>query len=359
MKAEHMKYEIFREFPPPQAEAAWHDLLGRLDLPSHYNAPEYFLEPFWTGKRPFAVLAFEGSRAVAVLTGIHEGNQAICGLPTRPQIAVDPNADVNAALGALLRGLFEEAGTEKLITLYTWPSLEHRHFAKQGFRRHEFQGCVVLDLTLGPEALFQKFSKNRRRGIRFAETQEITVRIADNEEDLRRAYDVYLQWRGTGRKSIKGERRAFDYFEAAHKLQNNRRLFIAESSGRVIAIDMFRFHPAGLIEYAGNCSLDDFLRLKPNDLLLWKAIEWACSQGLRRFSLGGADLFHRQFGGSVAPVVRYRLDRTLLRRHDLQEIVVDAARRTFHKLPPSAQQKVRRALGKLAVVKPAAGKKDP
>lgn len=343
---DNMKYEIWRTFPSPQAEAAWRGLIGRLDLPSHYNAPEYFLEPFWIGKRPFAVLAFEAGQAVAVLTGIHEGDEVVCGLPTRPQIAIDPKQNVNAALDALLRGLFEEARTEKLISVYTWASLELQRFAARGFRRREFQGCVVLDLSQEPNALFQQFSKNRRRGIRFAETHGVAVRVAEDREDLRRAYDVYLQWRGTGRKNIKGERRAFDDFEAAHKLQENRRLFMAELSGKVIAIDMFRFHSAGLIEYAGNCSLDEILHLKPNDLLQWKAIEWACSQGLRRLSLGGADLFHRQFGGSVVPIARYRIDRTLLRQHDLQEMVTDTARRTFHKLPCSAQQKVRRALGK-------------
>jgi lipid II:glycine glycyltransferase (peptidoglycan interpeptide bridge formation enzyme) len=94
---------------------------------------------------------------------------------------------------------------------------------------------------------------------------------------------VYLHWHGTKRKNIKEERRTFENFETAHQLQNNRRLFLAELSGRLIAIDMFRFHPVGLIECAGNCSsLDEFLHLKPTDLLQWKAIEWACSQGLRR-----------------------------------------------------------------------------
>jgi hypothetical protein len=341
-----MKYDILHTFPSARTEAAWRGLIGRLELPSHYNAPEYFLEPFWSGKQPFAVLAFQEHQAVAVLTGIHEGDQLICGLPTRPQIAVDPKADLNTAVDALLQGFFHEAGAAKLLTVYSWPSLELRQFAARGFRSRELQGCVVLDLSRGPDALFQQLSKNRRRGIRFAETQGITVRIGKDEKDIRRAYEVYLQWHDTKRKSIQEERRTLENFEAAHKLQSNRRLFMAELSGKVIAIDMFRFHSAGLIEYAGNCSLDEFLHLKPNDLLLWKAIEWAFGRGLRRFSLGGADLFHRQFADSVVPIVRYRLDRTLLRKHDLQEMAVDSARGAFRKLPPSAQQKVRRVLGK-------------
>jgi Acetyltransferase (GNAT) domain len=341
-----MRYEIFHEFPPVEAEAAWRGLMGQLGLPSHYNAPEYFLEPFWTGKQPFAVLTFDGEKAVAVLTGIHDHDQVICGLPTRPQIAVDPNTDLNAALAALLQGLFEEAVQAKLVSVYSWSSLELPAFTARDFRCRQFQGTVVLDLAEGPEALFQQFSKGRRSNIRFAEKHGVSVRIANDHADICRAYDVYLAWHGTKRKKVKGERRTFESFEAAHRLQQNRRLFLAEVSGKVIAINMFRFHSGGLLEYAGNCSIDEFLHLKPNDVLQWKAIEWGCSQGLRRHSLGGADLFHRQFGGTIVPIHRYRIDRTWFRRHDLREYVTESTRKTFHRLPLSAQKGIRRALGR-------------
>jgi hypothetical protein len=48
----------------------------------------------------------------------------------------------------------------------------------------------------------------------------------------------------------------------------------------------------------------------------------------------------------VVPVVRYRLDRTLLRKHDLREMVEDAARKKLRQMRPSMQEKVRRTLGK-------------
>jgi hypothetical protein len=338
-----MKYEILHEFPAHRAEAAWRDLVSRLEIPSHYDAPEYFLEPFWDGKQPFAVLALEGDRVVAVLTGIHEGKQVISGLPSRPQIAVDPNTDTIAALEALLQGLFKEAGPAKLLTVYTWPSLELPPFAALGFRRRQLQGNVVLDLTQGAEILFQQFSKDRRRNIRFAEKHGITVRVATEKEDLLRAYDVYVAWRSTERKKVKGECRTFENFETGHRLLKNRRLFLAELSGKVIAINGFRFYSGGLFESAGNSSLEEFLHLKPNDLLQWKGIEWACGHGLRRHSLGGAHPFLARFGGTVVPVLRYQIDRTLLRQHDVREIVADTARKKFRQLPPSMQEKVRRA----------------
>jgi hypothetical protein len=335
-----MRHEIVYQFPPPQVEAVWRDLLNRLEAPAHYDSPEYFLEPFWAGKRPFSILALEGDQAVGVLSGVHERNQVICGLPARPQISVDRNADSTAALEALVQGLFKEAEKAKLLTVYSWPALDLTPFTVRGFRRRQLLGSVVLDLSRGAEVLFQQFSKDRRRNIRFAEKHGITIRMASNREDFLRAYEVYLAWFEAEQKKLGGEPRTFQNFESAQLLTKNRRLFMAELSGMVIAINMFRFYPAGLFESAANCSLSEFLHLKPNDLLQWKGIEWACSQGLRRHSLGGAHPFLTRFGGTVVPVIRYRMDRTLLRKHDLREIVEDTARKRLRRLRSSTKKEV-------------------
>src|SRR5258708_6167996 len=322
-----MRYEILHQFPDPSSEAAWRDLLSRLEMPSHYDAPEYFLEPHWAGKNPFSILALHNNHAVAVLTGIHQGGQVISGLPSRPQISVDPRADPAAALETLRQGLLKEAAGAKLLTVYSWPALELSPFSAQGFRRRELQGNVVLDLTQGANALFQQFSKDRRRNIRFAEKHGITIRLATNRQDFLHAYDVYLAWHDSERKALTGERRTFEHFEAAQLLGKNRRLFLAELGGKVIAINMFRFYDGGLLESAANYSLEEFLHLKPNDLLQWKGIEWACAQGLRRHSLGASHPFLIRFGGTVVPIIRYHMDRTLLRKHDLREAVVRIARK--------------------------------
>jgi hypothetical protein len=88
------------------------------------------------------------------------------------------------------------------------------------------------------------------------------------------------------------------------------------------------------------------LKFKPNDLLQWRGIEWACRAGLRRHSLGGSHFFLKRFGGTVVPICRYRLDRTPLRYYDRGEALLDMARATLHTLPNHMQKKARRLLGK-------------
>lgn len=47
-----MEYEIVHEFPPLQTEVAWREPSDRLEFPTHYDAPEYFLEPHPAGNSP-------------------------------------------------------------------------------------------------------------------------------------------------------------------------------------------------------------------------------------------------------------------------------------------------------------------
>ena len=340
-----MTFQILHKFPDADREKAWRDCLARVEFPSHYDTPEYFLEPYFTGRKPFAVLALDGDAVAGIVTGLHEGNRVHCGLPSRPQICVDPAKDASATQRALMQGLLEEAGGAELVTVFTWPSLELPVFAARGFRRRQLPGNVVLDLSQGADAVFKQFSKDRRRNIRFAEKNGIEVQLAMTPQDIAEAYEVYRAWRQTDRKELQGAAFTAEVFERAAQLTNNRRLFLARLSGKVVAINIFRLCPGGLFESAANSSLDEFMHLKPNELLQWRGIEWACSQGLRRHSLGGSHPFLVRFGGTVVPILRYRLDRSLMRKHDLRDAVRDWGRETLRKMPPALEKKVRRWLG--------------
>jgi hypothetical protein len=340
-----MHFKTIYEFPSPHLETAWHDCLRRVDCPSHYDAPEYFLEPYWTASRPFAVLALEGDTVFGVLTGLHQGKQITSGMTSRPQICVDSRKDSSVVLEALLQGLLAEARRAELITVYTWVHLPLPAFSARGFRCRQMEGNVVLDLTQGADALFKQFPKDRRRNIRFAEKNGVEVREATTAEDIVEAYDVYRAWRSTQRKAIKGSGRTFEVFDKAARLTASRRVFVARVAGKPAAMNIFRFFPGGLFESAANSSLDEFMHLKPNDLLQWRGIEWACRHGMRRHSLGGSHQFLRRFGGTIVPVLRYRLDRTLLRHHDLKETVRDWGRETVKRMPGPVGERVKGLLG--------------
>jgi lipid II:glycine glycyltransferase (peptidoglycan interpeptide bridge formation enzyme) len=252
-------------------------------------------------------------------------------MPSRPQICFDRKTDPAAVLDVLAQGLLSEAGPANLISLYSWLPLSHlEHY---GFRIRQLEGNVVLDLTHGPEKLMKQFHSERRRHIRFAIRQGLEVSQACVPTDLAECYQLYCQWRQTPRKKIEDEQVPFSTFEQAWSLTENRRAFLVRLNGKVIAADVVRFCSGGLLEAAGNFSADEFLRLRPNDLVIWRIIEWACKEGFTRLSLGGAHLFLRHFGGALVPIYRHRLDRTWLRRYNMREAIVDFGRKVWHKAP--------------------------
>ena len=337
-----MEFRILHQFPGADEETAWREFLNRLELPSHYNAPEFFLEPYWEQKAPFAIMAIQGGRIAGVLTGIHKGDEVECGRPSRPQFCVDGTAPQSAVEATLFRGLLKETGSAKLITVYSWSSLATPE--RFGFRCRLLDGNVVVDLSKGIEALWQGNEAHRRRNIRMAIKKGLIACEAATSKDFDECYEIYRQWRQTARKKLHGEDLPYEQLQRAWGLTANRRLFIVRFADKAIAVSCFRFFPRGWMEYAENHSLDEFLSLKPNDLAMWRATEWACQHGLKTFSLGGTDRFHRGSGGSIAPIYRYRLDRTLMRRHDLREKLVDMRRAIAAKIPAPMKNKIRSLL---------------
>lgn len=343
MSKPRIDFMILHDFPPPEIERPWRDYLQKLECPSHYDSPEFFREPYLFGTNRFAVLAFDKNSVTAVLTGLHKDGQVLSGLQSRPQISAIEN---HKALDGLAQGLMEEAGSKKLITVYTWKSLPLLGFERYDFHPRELEGDVVLDLQPGPEALFKELHASRRKNVRHGLRAGVEVFRAKTEEEAKSFYEVNVGWHHTKRKKIKSPQMPWDAFLERFRQNDNFAYMVARYSGKVIAGISLRVFPGGLVEFSNHSSLDEFLYLKPNEVLQWKCIEWACQQGFRRCSLGGAHTFHRRFGGRVVPILRYRLDRTFLHRHDRHESVLDLMRNGFRRLPLAIQNEVRRMTGR-------------
>jgi Acetyltransferase (GNAT) domain len=313
-------FEILHVQPVGYLETQWRACLAESDFPTHYTAPEYFREPQWHGKDPFAVLSIAGGHVTGVMTGIHSSDRVQSGLSNRPQIAFSRHADRSRAMSNLIAGLLQEAGSAKLVDLFLWSDMAELVDAR--FRQRPYRGVVMLDLSLGPDALFQKFTKVRRKRIRRAIKYGVCVEPAESRDDISAYYAVYIEWARRRFSQITGEEQFQEEFFATRK---NRQLLLARYNGEVIAGVALRFFPGGVMEHAAHSSLERALYLRPNDLLHWRAIEWACAQGLTKYGLGSTDLFLQQFGGEIVTTTRHRLDQSLLRRYTIGDWLVDRA----------------------------------
>jgi hypothetical protein len=315
-------FRVLHGQPSRHLELQWRSCLEDSDFATHYAAPEYFLEPGLRDKRPFAILSMMGDTVTAVLTGIHVGDRAQSGLSVRPQIAFSRHSDHARATSNLLAGLLHEADRTSLIEFFAWADLADQvsgPVIEAGFYGKQCEGVVMLDLTQGPEALFRQLSPTRRNDIRRAIRSGVCVDIATSSDDVSAYYAVYVDW--ARRKALPVL--AAEEFRKIFALKQNRRLLIARHRGKVVAGTVLRFFPGGLVEYAANSSVQEALALRANDLLQWRAIQWACAEGLTKYSLGGTHVFLRKSGGEIMPTIRYRLDRSVLRRYFVGDWVRD------------------------------------
>ena len=250
-------YYILHRQPGGLIEALWRACLAEADFPTHYTAPEYFLEPGFRNKAPFAILSLSGAEVTAILTGTNDGAYVQSGLSVRPQIVFSRRADRVRAMTNVVDGLLLEAASAKLVDLFVWSDIVT--LVDPRFRKKQYEGVVMLDLSRGPDALFRKFSENKRRNIKRAIKYGVSVEPANDPGKVSAYYSVCVEWSRRKGLSIPGEVE----FHQTMALRNNRLLLLARFEGKIIAGVVIRFFPHGMMEYAANSSLQNALHLRP------------------------------------------------------------------------------------------------
>jgi hypothetical protein len=153
-----------------------------------------------------------------------------------------------------------------------------------------------------------------KRAVNKALANGVRTRIADTEADLRAWYVIYLE---TMRRNFVAAR-SYRFFLALWKLMHPKgmmRLLLAEhdtgSGPRIIAgyvIFCFRH----TVTYAFGASRASDFALRPNDMILWEAIQKASLEGYRFVDLGevpDGDVDHARFkskwGADAVRLYRY------------------------------------------------------
>ena len=339
-----MKHIILTSMPDGELAARWNAFAVDAPFATHYVTPNYFTDPYIRGCR-FAVLAVGNSDEVtAVLTGVIDGERVVSGMFSRPQMVFGKDIDRDRAVAVLVDGVHEIAGTAKLLEIYSWaPVPEFAEHSMQSKASNETTSVVMLDLADGADAIFAKFSQTRRNEIRKAIKQDVVeVKALETDDELAEIYAIHCEW--NERKGHMPD--TFEQMKTAVSQVENRRVFIAKADGKVIAGSFYRFCSGGVVEYAANFSLPEFQKLRPNDLIGWHAIKWACERGFSHFSMGGSHLFLRRFGGEVMQTYRYRRDLSLFKMHDLRENAREFGAQAYRRLPENVRSGVRKILAR-------------
>ena len=119
------EYQIITTLRDESLLSKWGEFLCNAPFATHYVTPDFFDDPFAGHGERFAVLAVDGERIDAVLTGVRNQNKIVSGMAVRPQTVFRKDVDRTLAADALVRGLSELARDEdELITFHSWESID-------------------------------------------------------------------------------------------------------------------------------------------------------------------------------------------------------------------------------------------
>lgn len=229
-----------------------------------------------------------------------------------PLLAVSEEG--TAAGKLILKELLRKAKKESLYTR-VYPSSDKGDqisvLKEAGFSKEDWLNYLI-DLTVGEQALEEKLTKHRRKGIHKAEKLGLQLVDASSAGDIDTLYSLLLDSHARAKVPLQDK----SLFTAVRDILVPRgmaRLVMACIGEKPIAARVaLAFSGVVYDWYAG--SIPEADEMNANEFLAWRLVTWGCKSGYRIFDFGGAGLpeeeygpreFKRRFGGQLVNPGRY------------------------------------------------------
>jgi len=164
----------------------------------------------------------------------------------------------------------------------------------------------TLNLNMSMDGIWKSFDKKVRNSIRKAEKNHVKV-VKGSRKDLEEFYRLYLKTM----KKLGSPPHSFDFFDNVFKFcSKNIKLLFAEHDDKKIAASIFFLYKKK-IYYWKNVSDGKYLYLRPNDLILYKMIEFGQRRHYEELNFGrakmytGGFLFKKRWGGKMEELKYY------------------------------------------------------
>jgi Acetyltransferase (GNAT) domain len=201
------------------------------------------------------------------------------------------------------------------------------------FRQTTFRG-YLSDLAASEDRILSGMASCRRRAIRKAEKNGLTVEVASAdgfaEEYYEQVSDVFAGQGLTPTYSLERVRKLIDHVHPSGDLLLAR---VREGGGKTIAAGIY----AGfgrLSYYWGSGSLGKYQFMRPNELLHWFALRYWKSKGAQEHEWGAAGSYKEKYGPSPLDVPSFRKS-----RYSAIEFARSAAERAYY-MPRELKRKL-------------------
>jgi CelD/BcsL family acetyltransferase involved in cellulose biosynthesis len=221
-----------------------------------------------------------------------------------------PAVPRRAALAALLPFAFRELGAA------------HLEIRDRGFVAGDLEGLgmrwaaaptAVIDVTPGADALFARMSSACRRNIRKADKSGVVIEEASADDTF--AGEFYDQLRDVFAKQnllptypVERVRSLIRHLGPAGDLLLLR---ARDPEGRCIATAVLPWHHRTMY-FWGGASYREHQHWRPNEALIWYALQYAKSRGVTEFDFVGGNAYKAKYGTTQVPVPWARRSRSPL-----------------------------------------------
>ncbi len=190
-----------------------------------------------------------------------------------------------------------------------------------------------MDLQPDLDTLWHGLHDASRRAIAKAQRAGVVVRIAEQEEELRAFFEIHLRIRKYKYRLLS---QPYSFFKNIwrHFLKEQRgALMVADYQGEIIGGVLF-LEWKDTVYYKFNASVPIHLEHRPNDLLMWKGIQYGKAKGYHYLDFGLSDW-------DQEGLVRYK------RKFATEEKTISFLRYAVDGAPTQQEQQVRNLLTRL------------
>ena len=218
---------------------------------------------------------------------------------------VSPSADREKVLTLMFREVEREARRVGEVRLKSLPDEYAGWLRNLHFTTTPHMYTFLLEIGgLSLDALWKRFRRDARRGVKKAVRQGVTVERIQDEKLMETYYQIYL----VSMRHIRASIRPFTFFKAMWEVLFPKGLLhVLLARHRDIPIAGLIFLPwKRTLHIYGNVSIPEHRHLHPNDLLYYEAIRWGVEKGFHVVDFGltplsresGLYQFKERWGGT-------------------------------------------------------------
>jgi CelD/BcsL family acetyltransferase involved in cellulose biosynthesis len=292
---------------------------------AQHTAEPFYYQPAWltllSRLYSYPVHTLQTTDADGALTGLMPVMAVRSPLTGRRVVSLPfsdccpPLASSDAAANALVDQALALAQAERARYLEVRSGALAALDARPDLTRNDLYSRWVVPLERDTQAMWKRVKSSSQQPVKKARKEGVIVRVGASLADVDAYHHLHLLTRsrkhGMPAQPARYFRDLWQTFNDTDPATGQVRLLLAEHAGVVIA-GMILLISGSTVRYAYSASDQRFLRLGPNNALMWEAISWASEQGYARFDMGrtahdnaGLVGFKRSWGALEEPLPYY------------------------------------------------------